>query len=251
MNKVISAISDFLSANNIAIYGTAAASRLDGEPQGRRPNDLLPGTQSIVCFALPVSRGAYQSGERLNKMYWRQANLYYRQLDWLSSQLAALIEGEDHAASVVPCCFPFDVHALGDFTGFVSLAWMAQACGLGVIGKNGMLMHTQYGPRLHLGGLVTTLELPETTVGGAGESPVCPADCTACVDVCPAGALEGSGPVDRIACVRASSYSPLLNGFLGGKRLEAKELDTLVQLTAVDDHQMYTCLSCVSACPLV
>ncbi len=250
MRQVMSLINDFMSANNITIYGAAPAAGLDAEPQGRRPADLLPGARGMLCFALPVSRGVYKSGDRLNKMYWRQANLYYRQLDWLASQLAALIEGEDHAAAVVPCCFPFDVHKLGDFTGFVSLARMAQACGLGNIGKNGLVMHPQYGPRLHLGGLVTTIDLPETVVGGAGGK-VCPEDCTACIEACPARALQGGGPVDRVACVRASSYSPLLNGFLGQKRLDAEELDTLVQLTAVDDHQMYTCLACVSACPLV
>lgn len=250
MNQTMQIIDSFMSANNITIYGTAPASMLDNEPQGRRPADLLAGARSMVCFALPVARGMYQAGPRTNKLYWRQACLYYRHLDILASQLAALLEGPDHGAALVPTCFPFDVHSLGDFSGFVSLSWMAQACGLGVVGKNGMVMHPEYGPRLHFGGLITTLDLPQVSFGG-GDKAICPEDCTVCIDACPAQALEGGGQVDRPACVRKSSYSPLVNLFLGGERLDKEQLDTLIQLTAVDDHQMYTCISCISACPLL
>ncbi len=250
MNDVWKKIEGVLTANNINIYGCAAAETLENEPEGYRPTDLLPGARSILCLALPVARGVYRSGSRVNKMYWRQANIYYRNLDLLTSNLAGMIEGQNEAAASVPACFPFDLKGFGDFWGFVNLARMAEAVGLGRIGRTGLLMHPDFGPRLHIGGLVTTLDLPQVTVG-AGQAFTCPEDCHDCQTACPVDALDGQGRVDRVACVRKSSYSPLLEQFLKQKDSPISDPETLVNLTAVDDHQMYTCLECILACPRV
>ncbi len=37
---------------------------------------------------------------------------------------------------------------------------MAEIAGIGTIGKNGLLIHSRYGARLMLGGLLTTAKLP-------------------------------------------------------------------------------------------
>ena len=44
----------------------------------------------------------------------------------------------------------------------MSLVRMAEAVGIGAIGKNGLLFHSEYGPRLMLGGVITTAALPKT-----------------------------------------------------------------------------------------
>jgi epoxyqueuosine reductase QueG len=56
---------------------------------------------------------------------------------------------------------------------------MAEVTGIGKIGKNGLLFNPRYGPRLMLGGIVTTASLPaiawpEKDEGG------CPQDCYIC-----------------------------------------------------------------------
>jgi epoxyqueuosine reductase QueG len=181
-------------------------------------------------------------------MYWRQASLYYRHLDLAASQLAAMIEGEGDLAAPVPGCFPFDLKARGDFWGALSLVRMAEAAGLGRVGVSGLLMHPRFGPRLHLGGLVTTLDLPLVSRGGS-TAPACPEGCRACREACPAQALDGRGGVDRLACVRKSSSTPLFNWFMRQGGFPQAQAELLVHLTAVDDHQMYTCLACVADCP--
>lgn len=250
MDKAWPQIAQYLDNNQVSIYGVADVRALEEAPEGHRPSDLLKGARSLICLALPVARGVYLAGPRTPKMYWRQANLHYRHLDLLASRLAAMIEGDTGAAALVPACYPFDLKSKGDFWGVVSLVKMAEAAGLGRVGVNGLLMHPRFGPRLHLSGLVTTLELPPLSAGGAEASP-CPEGCRACLEACPAAALDGQGGVDRLACVRKSSQAPIFNWFMKHGGFKAEDAEVLVHLTTVDDHQMYSCLNCVSACRLL
>jgi hypothetical protein len=57
-------------------FGPAAA--MAGERPGHRPQDLLPGAQSLICFGLPVPRGAYQASGHAVETVWRSQNLNYR-----------------------------------------------------------------------------------------------------------------------------------------------------------------------------
>ena len=252
MNQAWQMIQGFMAASRISIYGSAPLSAPPPQSDGHRPQDLVPQAQSLVSFGLAAPKGIYQENGRGLRLYWRQANLYYRHLDLLSYELAARLEELGGVSCPVPACFPFDLIDRHDFVGYTSLPAMAQACGLGVMGKNGLLMHPQHGPRLHLGGVITTLELPLHTQG-AGPAVPCPDDCTICRQACPAQALDGSGKVDRPACSAKSSHSPLLRYFLqqAPQPLDLPQMETLAHLTAIDDHQMYTCMECVRACPML
>lgn len=125
---------------------------------------------------------------------------------------------------------------------------MAEAVGLGGIGKNGLLFHSKYGPRLMLGGLLTDAELPAMAWPQRDEAK-CPRECFICQEACPVGALESDGTVDRLACLKASMKSPLFTFMMKAGKWDPAEVPTLNLLTGVDDHSMYTCIKCVSACP--
>ena len=56
------------------------------------PADLLPGAETLICLGLPVPRGIFKSGEKALRLYWRTANIYYRQIDALLLQAAGLLE---------------------------------------------------------------------------------------------------------------------------------------------------------------
>lgn len=247
MNQTWATIETFMDQNGISVYGAAPGGALEGEPDGYRPTDYVPGAKSVLAFGSPVSRGVYKSGKWSKELYWREAALFYRHMDLLSSQLAGLIEGTDQVAAMVPACFPFEIRTLADFVGYAGLVRMAEAVGLGKIGRNGLLMHEKYGPRLHLGGVITTVELPEICVGGS-EGEACPEDCTVCVDVCPVDALDGSGRVDRAACGMKSSKAPLLVWALQNEVFGKADVNDVARVTAVDDHQLYECIACVAQC---
>jgi Uncharacterized Fe-S protein len=64
----------------------------------------------------------------------------------------------------------------------------AVVSGLGWIGKNGLFIHNEFGPRVRLGTILTNMELPYTnqiTDSKCGS-------CNRCVKVCPAAALTGN-----------------------------------------------------------
>src|SRR3972149_3610314 len=90
---------------HIPVLGISPASKMVNELPGHRPDDLLPGAQSLICFGIPVPRDVYRMPTYGVETVWRSQNLYYRRLDTLSIRIAALLE--ESGAGAVPTygCF--------------------------------------------------------------------------------------------------------------------------------------------------
>jgi epoxyqueuosine reductase len=95
--------------------------------------------------------------------------------------------------------------------------------GLGVIGKNNLLITSEFGPRVRLRALVTEAEIPPGNV--IKENPWCD-NCTKCIDACPVGALKG-GQYYRELCLTCT--------------LHRRKLSPFAELW---------CTRCASACPV-
>ena len=180
--------------------------------------------------------------------YWRAANISYRNIDAMLMQLGRIIEETGEMAVPVFGCFPYDVRGKGDFRGFLSLVTMGGLVGIGKTGKNGLLFNSHYGPRLILGGLVTTAALPEITWPDQ-KNIGCPEGCHVCQENCPVGAIDKIGKVDRLACVKYSQKTPIFSYLMKTKTFDPADVPMLNHVTGVDDHAMYTCIKCVSTCP--
>jgi len=76
--------------------------------------------------------------------------------------------------------------------------FVAQAAGAGAIGTNAFLLHTEWGPWIHL--RVLTTEAPTRTQRVGDCVQVCNA-CGACISACPAGAIQDAG-FDGLLCRR-------------------------------------------------
>ena len=98
MTKIMDEITNLFARNDIRIFGSIEARSLENEPSGYRPSDMLSSARSILCFGLPVPKGVFKSGERSEWMYWRAANVYYRNIDIVLTKAAAMIEEEDEIA---------------------------------------------------------------------------------------------------------------------------------------------------------
>ena len=237
----------YLDRMEIPFYGTADSRRLEGEPGGHRPSDLLAGARSVLCVGIPVPKGVFLCGGRSESTYWRTASVIYRFLDAVLVRCAAVLEEAGVTAVPVFGCFPYDVKGKGDFWGYLNLVKAAETAGLGKMGRNGLLVNSTAGCRLLLGGIVTTAVIPEWRPHG--EPAGCPDGCSACAQACPVQAIDGEGRVDRLRCVRHSMRSPLFIHLVKSGEVADGDVSLINHIAAVDDHSMYTCIACVAACP--
>jgi len=248
MTKIIEEITNLFALNSIPVFGINDAASLENEPLGYRPSDMLTSPKSILCLGVPIPKGLLKCQERSEWMYWRAANIYYRNIDSVLMRAASIFEEKGEIAVPIFGCFPYDIKGKGDFWGYMCLIRMAAAVGIGKIGKNGLLFNSKYGPRLILGGIVTTASLPKVAWPEKDEKG-CPENCFACQKECPAGAIDKNGKVNGPVCIKHSSKSPLFTFLMSKGQNNTEDIQMINHLTAVDDHSVYQCIKCVSVCP--
>jgi len=236
---------------NISVFGIGPASKMEDEPQGHRPEDVLPGAQSLICFGIALPKDVYLTSKNSLENTWRSQNLMYRRLDTLALRFSILLEEKGAQAVPVYGCMPLDLNERGTVVGYINQMRMAEVTGIGVIGKNGLLIHSRYGSRLMLGGLLTTANLPVTGYPETEEWG-CPIDCHLCSNACPVNAVMPEKKQVKIGrCLSYTAQTPAMSRlkffFLGmrNKRAAARYMS----MTAFDEHTFHICSKCVSICP--
>ena len=96
--------------------------------------------------------------------------------------------------------------------------------GLGVIGRNNLLITKEYGPRIRLRAINTNVSLKPYLI--IEDLDYC-RECNACVDACPANAL-GTGKYDRKACLNYCENN----------------------LTGISQYSVLWCMECSKVCPV-
>ena len=236
---------------NIPVLGIGPASKMAHELPGHRPEDLLPGAHSLICFGMPVPRQVFRMPTYGVETIWRSQNLYYRRLDTLSIRLAVLLEESGEQAVPVYGCMPLGMNGKGEVVGYLNQIRMGEVTGIGVIGKNGLLIHPRYGARLMLGGVVTTAVLPDMRYPDT-DQPGCPPGCRICVDACPVKAISlDEKRVKIMRCLGYTSRTPLMPKlkFLILRAYKPESAARLMNLTAFDEHTFHICSRCVAMCP--
>ena len=239
------------AAENVPVFGIGPASKMANELPGHRPQDLLPGAQSLVCFGIPVPRGVYQMPTFGLDTVWRSQNLYYRRLDTLSMRFSALLEENGERAVPIYGCMPLGMNEKGTVVGYLNQTRMGQVTGIGVIGKNGLLINSHFGARLMLGGVITTAVLPAMRYPDADE-PGCPPDCRICADACPVKAImPDKKQVKIMHCLGYTARTPFMSKpkFLLLRAFNPRAAARYMNLTTFDEHTFHICSKCVALCP--
>lgn len=248
---MIDQIQKIAREENVSVLGFGPASKMANEPPGHRPTDFLPGAQSLVCFGIPVPRGVYSASAYGLETTWRAQNLLYRQLDTLSMRFAALLEQSGARALPTFGCMPLDMNEKGVVVGYLNQIRMGEVTGIGVIGKNGLLLHSRYGSRLMLGGVVTSAALPEMSYPG-DEEPGCPPDCRICVEACPVNAImPDRKQVKIMRCLSYTARTPFMSRtkFVFLRAFKRQAAARFMSLKAFDEHTFHVCSRCVALCP--
>lgn len=249
---IVDRIAKVFEREHVCVWGIGPASQMANEPPGHRPDDVLPGVQSLLCFALPIPRAVYRMPTHASEAVWRAQNLYYRRLDTLSLDLSALLEESGERAVPIWGCMPQDVNDGGEVVGFFNQIRMAEIARIGAIGRNGLLVNSRHGSRLMLGGVVTTAGLPAMSQPESGETG-CPQGCRVCVDGCPVHAISLSKKrVNIMRCLAYTSRTPLMPraSFMILARIRPPAAARFMNLRAFDEHTFHVCSQCVALCPL-
>jgi epoxyqueuosine reductase len=194
------------------------------------PAKLLPGAKSVIAVGLgykPPDSHLYSvlrspSSAPLGRVTaFAQYDDYHQFIKQLLRQLA------DFIASITCPSMQFKICV--DSSPLLERA-LAVRAGLGIIGKNRMLVNPRFGPQIFLGEIVTNIELePDKPLKDS-----CPG-CGSCVAACPTGALKPDGSFDATKCI---SYLTI----------EANT-DVPADLAPKIGNHLFGCGECLLACP--
>lgn len=249
---IINKILELANAENIEVFGICQASKMADEPVNFRPEDFLPGAKSLICFGVSIPNDIYCTPNYKSEMVWRSQNLLYRRLDTLSLRFSNILENSNEHALPVFGCMPLGINKRKSVVGYINQIRMAEVTGVGVKGKNGLVIHSHYGSRLMLGGLLTTASLPELHYPDCEETG-CPSDCNICSEACPVNAIMPERK--QVKIMRCLSYTAKTPAMLRLKlffllmRRNKISAARYMNLTSFDEHTFHICSKCVSLCP--
>jgi len=176
------------------LCGVASIDRFGGAPQGFHPRDVLPTAQSVIAIAMRFPAGTLQCATSVP--YTIVRNMLSEELEMMVYRFCREMELDGVIAVPTGTIGPTerDPHD-GRMRNIISAKHAAQAAGLGIIGRNTLLITPEYGNMVWLSAAICELPLepdplPELDYCG---------DCTLCTEVCPVHAV-GEPQLKQQAC---------------------------------------------------
>jgi len=202
--------------------GIAPAARFRDAPEGFRPTDIWQDCRSVVVFLKRMPGEIILAQSPVP--YTHAAYLIYAELDRLGLALCRALEERGLRAVPVPCDTPY-LHWEPERShgrGILSMRHAAWLAGLGILGRNTLLIHPEKGNMVYIGAILLAEELEGDPLLEAFQ---CPPGCRICLDACTQAALDGT-TVDQSRC-RPHSFIRTSRGF-----------------------DLYKCSDCRRMCPL-
>ncbi|MBN1362544.1 MAG: epoxyqueuosine reductase [Sedimentisphaerales bacterium] len=203
------------------LFGIAPIDRFDQAPQGFHPTDLFPQTKSVLAVAKRFPEGPFHARSPIP--YSVANDVILAAVTRLTCELCALLERLGRVVAVPVPSEPCEYWDAPNRTGrgLLSLKHAGWLAGLGVIGKNMLLTHREFGNRICLGAVLLDVDLPGDAMA---DYQLCAERCRRCIDACPVHAIGPLG-VDQKLC-RGNS-----------------------QGRTAKDEPIYVCNQCRAVCP--
>lgn len=191
-----------LGASLIGFAPVARWAEAGEVPEAYRPTALWPSARTVVTFGVPMLLPVIDSTPSIN--YQEMYDTSNRLLDDLGYRLAVWLSDRGHASVFLPRDGYGSLEVLLENPfGSFSHTMAGKYAGLGTLGLHHSLITPEYGPRVRLGSIFTSAELPGDPVATEDHCN----GCRVCERLCPAGALrqadgEVVGHLDKDACTR-------------------------------------------------
>jgi epoxyqueuosine reductase len=199
-------VQDSLSKVDIDMIGIVSMQNLNGSKLEKDALELLPEVRSLIVFAAEVYP-EFLRHSRPEKVTGAASlsDLLSRHFDYLNSRLTkaaydvAKVSRRNGLKALPLPAATVDARFLDSSLSFKHLA---QAAGIGQIGKSSLLLTGNYGPRLRLSACLTEAALEPTQ---PLKTNIACEDCDVCIKGCPAKALgnpQASEPyaINKFAC---------------------------------------------------
>lgn len=184
------------------ICGIAPVARFANAPKGFHPCDIYVDCKSVIVFASHFPLSTLQA--TTNVPYTFVRNMMVHKLDGIAFNLSQWLEKENIMSIPIPSADPYEYWDSDkrQGRGILSLKHAGQLAGLGVIGKNTLLINDKYGNMIWLGAILVPIDLEPDPIASY-ES--CIPKCTLCIDSCPQHALDGITINQKLCRERSTS----------------------------------------------
>lgn len=165
------------------LCGIASVDRFNDAPKGYHPLDVFPVCKSVISFGCRFPAGTLQCKSDIP--YTRVRNSITPKMDAIALDFCIEMEKYQIACVPVPTNESIWDKDTGRWRSIVSEKHMAQAAGLGTIGRHSLLITPEFGSMIWLGAVLCDRELE----ADEQKEPLCN-NCNLCVEACPINALE-------------------------------------------------------------
>jgi epoxyqueuosine reductase QueG len=183
--------------DGVDVVGFASVDRFGGLPSDQRPTQFLPDTKTVVVLAsqlFQVLTSRLTAHRKIGEVSFRDFydahnETVVHDLKQTGYRIARFLTNQGFPSINIGQ----DLTDYRTITAAFSFKYAALQAGLGGVGKNGLLIAPQYGPRVKLSAVLTEAPLPADPL--AAQDPC--GDCEICIKVCPSGALKTPVGSDR------------------------------------------------------
>lgn len=211
-------VKEILFSLGADLCGIASMDRFEGAPKGYHPSNVLPTCKSAISFGCRFPVGTLICKSHIP--YTRARNSITSKMDAIALNFCIEMEKYQIVSVPIPSNESQWDKSTGRWRSIVSQKHIAQAAGLGTIGRHSLLITPEFGSMVWLGAVLCDQELEADEMKEA----LC-SHCDLCVDICPVNALETpeikqqacwdfafgddqDGKAWRIACHRCRDICP-------------------------------------------
>lgn len=185
-------VKDIMMSLGADLCGIASIDRFGDAPKGFHPLDVLPSCKSVISFGCRFPVGTLRCNSPIP--YTRVRNSITPKMDAMALDFCMEMEKRGSVCVPIPTNESVRDEGTGRWRSIISQKHAAQAAGLGTVGRHSLLITPEFGSMVWLGAVLCEEELEPDEL----KEDICN-ECSLCVGVCPANALE-SRELNQQAC---------------------------------------------------
>jgi epoxyqueuosine reductase QueG len=195
-------VKGIVKSSGADLCGIAPVDRFKEAPKGFHPKDIYKDSESVVVFAKRLPSESIFATSCVPYTYVN--DIVTRKVDELGFDIALELEDQGIKAVPIPSDDPYEYWEPENSYGraILSLRHAGYLAGLGVLGKNTLLINNKFGNMIQIGALLVPIELKGDEIATYEG---CPSDCHICIESCPVNALDGK-TVNQKLCRPLSNF---------------------------------------------